>query len=204
MFFPLIILSIFLEICQQKLASWKHPFSDGNFCSIRHQISVIGKSCCSLFFFHKSQLLRGKLRISLLFQWVLTGSAAVIRCIWSWASVSTSMKAEILAICWSEEFRCVLTQCRGEKVSAVIFEIQQLEPINLGSVTRPFPNNVKSIVRWSFFQLLSCFPGFTAVDRTIIILRNQEGDFSHVILRKTINTHDSCQSSQECPNKFPA
>jgi len=36
------------------------------------------------------------------------------------ASVSTSMAAEVLSVCWSGAFRYVLTQCQGGKTSAMI------------------------------------------------------------------------------------
>ncbi len=36
--------------------------------------------------------------------------------------MSTSIKAEVLAVCWSGGFRCVLTQWQGGKTSAMILE----------------------------------------------------------------------------------
>ena len=60
---------------------------------------------------------------------------ALINC--SSVSVSTSIEAEVLSVCCSGAFRCVLTQCQGGKTPAMILEKL---PINLGRVLRPFPN----------------------------------------------------------------
>ena len=38
---------------------------------------------------------------------------------WSSVAVSTSIKAEVLSVCLSGAFRCVLTQCQGGKTSAL-------------------------------------------------------------------------------------
>jgi len=75
--------------------------------------------------------------------------------------MTNSIKAEVLAVCWSGAFRCVITQCRGGKMSAMILEKQLFLPINLGRVTSPFPNKLnilhhstvrKIIYKWKTFK----------------------------------------------------
>lgn len=67
------------------------------------------------------------------------------------------MKVDALSLCYSGAFRCVLTQCQGEKMSALILEEQLLLPISLERVIRAFPNNLKSIIHkfipmWETFK----------------------------------------------------
>jgi len=75
---------------------------------------------------------------------------------WSSVSVSTSIKAEILTVCWSGAFRCV---CQGGKTSAVILQKQLLLPINLGKVWSPSFYRERLFTSGKKSRLFSIFPG---------------------------------------------
>lgn len=58
---------------------------------------------------------------------------------WSSVNVSTSITAEILVVCCSGAFSCVLMECLGGKTSAMISKKQLLLPVSLGRVMGSFP-----------------------------------------------------------------
>ncbi len=74
---------------------------------------------------------------------------------WSSASVSTSIKANVLAICWSGDLQVcvnlfftvygVNTMPKRKDISNDLREAI-VAAINLGRVIQPFPNNLKSII----------------------------------------------------------
>lgn len=60
--------------------------------------------------------------------------------------LSTSIKADVLAVSLSAPFRCVQTQYQRDTTSAQILEKQLLLLIILGTVIWLFPRNLKSII----------------------------------------------------------
>lgn len=58
---------------------------------------------------------------------------------WSSVNVSTSITAEILAVCCSGAFSCVFKGCLEGKTSAMISKKQLLLPVSQGRVMRSFP-----------------------------------------------------------------
>ena len=102
--------------------------------------------------------------------------------------VSTSIKAEVLAVCQCGAFRCELSQSQEGKTSAIL-EKQLLLPVNMvwvtRSVTRSFPNNSKQFrvfVSWKHSRRFPIFlgvPASSSQSQTICVILRETAPKSY-------------------------